>query len=62
MILNQIDDFKIRSQLEIGEKVLVLAERLKKKMHLTHYIKTQQKTCRFLTVNTYLLLEMDYQK
>ena len=31
MILNQIDDFKIRSPLEIGEKVLVLAERLKKK-------------------------------
>ena len=33
---------KLRSPLEIGEKVLVLAERLKKKkMHLAHYIKVQ---------------------
>ena len=33
VVLNQIDDFvkKLRSPLEIGEKVLVLAERLKKK-------------------------------
>ena len=29
MILNQIDDFEIRSPLEIGEKALLLAERLK---------------------------------
>ena len=32
---------KLKSPLEIGEKVLVLAERLKKKMHLAHYIKVQ---------------------
>ena len=54
---------KLRSPLEIGEKVLVLAERLKKKkMHLAHCIKVQQKTCHFLIVNKYLLLEKYYQK
>ena len=45
---------KSRSPLEISEKVLVLAERLKKKkMHLAHYIKVQQKTCCFLIVKIY---------
>ena len=33
---------KLRSQLGVGEKVPVLAERLKKKMQLAHYIKVQQ--------------------
>ena len=54
---------KLRSPFKIGEKVLVLAaERLKKKMHLAHYLKEQQKTCRFLIMNKYLLLEKYYQK
>ena len=53
---------KLRSPLEIGEKVLVLAERLKKKMRLAHHIKVQQRTCCFLIVNKYLLLEKYYQK
>ena len=45
---------KSRSPLEISEKVLVLAERLKKKkMHLAHYIKVQQKTCCFLILKIY---------
>ena len=48
---------KMRSLLEISEKVLVPAERLKKKMHLAHFIKVQQKACIFLIVNKYLLLE-----
>ena len=48
---------KLRSPLEIGEKVLVLAERLKKMKHLAHYIKVQQNAYRFLIVNKYLLLE-----
>ena len=53
---------KLRSPLEIGEKVLVLAERLKKTKHLAHYIKVQQKAYRFLIVKKYLLLEKNYQK
>ena len=54
---------KLRSPLEISEKVLVLTEKLKKKkMHLAHCIKVQQKTCHFLIVNKYLLLEKYYQK
>ena len=48
---------KMRSLLEISEKVLVPAERLKKKMHLAHFIKVQQKACIFLIVNKSLLLE-----
>ena len=53
---------KLRSPFEIGGKVLVLSERLKKTKHLAHYIKVQQKAYRFLIVNKYLLLEKNYQK
>ena len=38
----------LRSSLDINEKVLVLAERLRKKMHLGNYIKAQLKIDCFL--------------
>ena len=46
---------KLRSPLHLEEKVLVLAERLKKKMHLVLFIKLLQKIFHFLTGNVFLL-------
>ena len=46
---------KLHSLLNHGEKVFVLAERLKKKMHLEIYINAQQKTDHTLTRTEYLL-------
>ena len=48
---------KLRSPLLIGEKVLVLAERLKKKMHQVLYIKVRLKIFHFSTEMKFSQLE-----
>ena len=45
---------KLCSPLTVGEKVLVLAERLRKKMHRVIYTKAQPKTFHFSTEKKYL--------
>ena len=45
---------KLRSPLEVGKKVLPLAERLKNKMCLVPHIKARQKICHFLNVSKFL--------
>ena len=51
---------KLRSPLTVGEKVLVLAERLKKKMLLVVYIIVQPKIFHFLTETKFSRLEKFY--
>ena len=46
---------RLRNPLDIGEKVLVLAGRLKKKMHQEGYVKAQEKIDLFLTETEILL-------
>ena len=48
---------RLKDPLEIGEKVLVLAERLRKKTLLEDCIKTQQKIKAFLTDRTFIISE-----
>ena len=45
---------KLRSPLTVGEKVVVLAERLRKKMHQVVFTKARPKTFLFLTEKKYL--------
>ena len=54
-VRNNSKNRRLRDPLKIGEKVLVLAERIKKKMPLAFYIKAQPKTGHFLTEKKYLL-------
>ena len=55
--LDKISCNKLRSPLTVGEKVLVLAERLKKKMLLVVYIIVQPKIFHFLTETKFSRLE-----
>ena len=48
-------NIRLRNPPEIGEKVLVLAERIRKKKLLAFYIKAQPKTGHFLTEKKYIL-------
>ena len=57
MLKKDANKRKLREPLAIGEKVLVLSERLKRKMHQVNYINLQHKIKAFLIKIRYLLLK-----